>query len=146
MNRPNWFQLDSKTPDLLALQGVAVRLASRLKPKTVMRISGELGAGKTQLVRFILQNLGFEEVSSPTFSIENRYPTANFVIHHFDLYRVESIQELEGTGFWDAFAQPNVILIEWPSLVPKSDIPLDWNVIDLEINNRIVFANAYAAC
>ena len=92
------------------------KLAAKLKPPKLVVLSGELGAGKTTLVKGIAE--GFhaaaeEQVTSPTFTLIHEYrgPKAN--VFHVDLYRVDTERELETLGLDDLFDERSVILIEW---------------------------------
>ncbi len=78
-------------------------------------LNGEIGAGKTTFVSLIAPILGaVDTVISPTFSIINRYRTKNSKdIYHIDLYRLESIDELEMTGFYDLIDNDAYFFIEW---------------------------------
>jgi tRNA threonylcarbamoyladenosine biosynthesis protein TsaE len=101
---------------------------------TVVLIGGELGAGKTTFVRCFLRAQGVEEVVSPTYAFHLSYQSMNLPIHHFDLYRVDSEEELESTGFWDFFsARESFIIVEWPQKVSKASWPLNWRVVQLDI-------------
>ncbi len=93
----------------------------------IIYLYGELGAGKTTLVRGILRGLGNEEtVKSPTYSIVETYDLEKNTIFHFDLYRVSEAEELEFIGIHDYFAQSGIFLIEWPEhgtgLIPPPDL------------------------
>ncbi len=82
-------------------------------------LEGNLGAGKTTFVKAIAQELNCTEaITSPTYSIVNEYITKNDTnIFHFDLYRLNSIEEIEDIGFWEYFSDNNYIFIEWADLV-----------------------------
>ena len=86
-------------------------------------LEGDLGAGKTSFVRAWVQALIDKEshanvpenlVSSPTFTLHQEYKIKEKKIHHFDLYRLRSEEELETTGFWDIFQLSESVIIEWP--------------------------------
>ncbi len=92
------------------------KLAAKLNPPKLVVLRGELGAGKTTLVKGIAE--GFEaaaqeQVTSPTFTLVHEYrgPKAN--VFHVDLYRVDTERELETLGLDDLFDERSVILIEW---------------------------------
>lgn len=92
------------------------KLAAQLKPPKLVVLRGELGAGKTTLVKGIAE--GFEaaaeeQVTSPTFTLIHEYrgPKAN--VFHVDLYRVDTERELETLGLDDLFDERSVLLIEW---------------------------------
>ena len=84
----------------------------------VVLINGELGSGKTTMVKALCQFLGvMDPVSSPTFSLIQEYDSPSVgVICHMDLYRLKSPEELEQIGFSEYLESGNVCLIEWPAL------------------------------
>ncbi|BAO56242.1 tRNA (adenosine(37)-N6)-threonylcarbamoyltransferase complex ATPase subunit type 1 TsaE [Nonlabens marinus] len=76
-----------------------------------------MGSGKTTLITAICKKLGVtEDISSPTFSIVNEYKGSNGIIYHFDLYRLNSIDELHDIGAEEYLESPALKLIEWPDL------------------------------
>lgn len=95
-----------------------------LKEPCVVLLSGALGVGKTELVKqFCLLN-GVTDVASPSYSIHHHYRKGSIDIDHFDLYRIESDQDLESTGFWDLLNQSQGwVFIEWPERLKESEIP-----------------------
>ena len=81
----------------------------------VITLSGELGSGKTTLVRGALQARGVDQyVRSPTYTLVEYYPFADFAIAHFDLYRLGDPEELEYLGYRDYLNPETLCLIEWP--------------------------------
>lgn len=91
-------------------------LARQLSPPRLVLLSGELGAGKTTLVKGIVE--GFrtaleEEVTSPTFTLIHEYRSPEVEIYHIDLYRVDTQRELETLGIDDLIGPRSVIIIEW---------------------------------
>ncbi len=80
---------------------------------------GEMGVGKTTLIKEIVQLLGSKDiVSSPTFSIANEYEAEGFSIYHFDFYRIEDEVEVHDIGFEDYFLhKDDWQLMEWPELI-----------------------------
>lgn len=107
-----------------------------LNKKCLFFLEGDLGAGKTQLVRTLGELFGWSGVSSPTFSIINEYQGGK--VYHCDLYRIEGAEELEGTGFWELFEGAEWILVEWPQLVDLKRVPREWEVyrIQIQIKNE----------
>tara|TARA_B100001758_G_C18069678_1_gene432520 strand:- start:125 stop:547 length:423 start_codon:yes stop_codon:yes gene_type:complete len=98
--------------------------------KTIM-LRGELGSGKTTLVKSVLKKMGVNEgVTSPTFSIVNEYDFAGNIIYHFDLYRIENIEELDVIGFEEYIYSQNIIFIEWPEIVLNK---INLKYLDIEI-------------
>ena len=103
------------------------RLYKLLPEKCVIFLQGDLGAGKTTLVRGFLRAAGYNgTVKSPTYNIVEEYTIAQQAVFHFDLYRLSSPEELEWIGINDYFAQQSICFIEWPDLgsgfLPKPDI------------------------
>ena len=106
-------------PDEAATAALARALAALLRPGDVVSLSGELGAGKTSFARALINALprsdddGEEEVPSPTFTLVQVYARAPAPVWHFDLYRIESPEELFELGLEEALAE-GITLIEWP--------------------------------
>ncbi len=98
------------------------QLAAELKPPCLVLLRGELGAGKTTLVKGIAEALGCasqEDVTSPTFTLIHEYrgPQAN--IFHIDLYRIDTQRELETLGLDELYGDNNLLLIEWGEKFPQ---------------------------
>ncbi|HHF7372774.1 ADP-binding protein [Legionella bozemanae] len=101
-------------PDETASENFAAHLASCLCPSLIMTFSGDLGAGKTTIIRAMLKHLGIQSaIKSPTFSLVESYTCNHLTIHHFDLYRIHHEEELEYMGFRDYFTQESICCIEW---------------------------------
>lgn len=99
-------------PDLASLQKLAMDLGQELGPRSVVCLQGPLGSGKTTFLQFCLHAVGVVQgtVVSPTYSLHHHFQTiwrgAPLQVEHWDLYRLESSDDLESTGFWDQFAEP----------------------------------------
>lgn len=103
---------------------LGMKLAKSLKPGDVVAIFGEMGAGKTVLVRGIARGLGYlGAVTSPTYTIVNEYPTTP-PLFHFDLYRLNS-DELYEIGFDDYLERGGICAIEW---FENAEDEYDWDV------------------
>ena len=112
----------------------AHRLARALQPGMVIYLHGDLGAGKTTLVRGILNELGYTgRVKSPTYTLLEPYSVGNLEVRHFDLYRLNSPKEWQEAGFDDEFNGQNIFLIEWPEQalgsLPLADIDIHFHIL-----------------
>jgi len=113
----------------------AEKLAKVLPSRLIIFLQGDLGAGKTTFVRGLLKGLNFQEkVKSPTFTIVESYATAEHLLFHFDLYRLNDPEELDYIGIRDYFLQPAICLIEWPeqglTFLPSPDMIIAFEVMD----------------
>ncbi|OAI47858.1 tRNA threonylcarbamoyladenosine biosynthesis protein TsaE [Planctomycetaceae bacterium SCGC AG-212-F19] len=121
-------------PDLDATAAFGRRLADLLFPGAIVALVGQLGAGKTHLVRAIAEGLGIPDsraVSSPTFVLIQEYD-ARLPIYHFDAYRLKDPREFGALGVDEYFAGAGVCLIEWADRVAAS-LPADHLRITLTI-------------
>ena len=94
---------------------VGARIAAMLRPPAVVMLIGDLGSGKTTLAKGIVQALGAappEEVLSPTFSLVHEYE-GEPKVYHLDLYRLDTVPQLETLGLEDIWEQHAIVLIEW---------------------------------
>ncbi|MBM6774742.1 tRNA (adenosine(37)-N6)-threonylcarbamoyltransferase complex ATPase subunit type 1 TsaE [Olsenella profusa] len=90
------------------------KVGRALRAGDVLVLTGDLGAGKTQLTKGIAAGLGVDaDVTSPTFTIEMVYEGAEMPLYHFDLYRLDSADQLEDTGIFDVLGADGVCAIEW---------------------------------
>jgi len=98
-------------------EALGARIAERLEPGDVVVVSGEVGAGKTTLIRGICRALGIEEpVTSPTFTIGQRYSGGRLPVSHLDLYRLESLEGEDPALLDDYLAADGVAFVEWPAV------------------------------
>jgi tRNA threonylcarbamoyladenosine biosynthesis protein TsaE len=106
-------------PSAEATFALGQRLGQALEAGDFVGLSGELGAGKTLFVRGVAQGLGVPpgQVQSPTFTIINSYGGGRLPLHHADLYRVESADELYATGYFDVLDAGGATLVEWPERI-----------------------------
>jgi len=99
---------------------LGAKIAKTAVPGDVFSLNGNLGCGKTEFVRGFVEALsGGADVSSPTFSIVNTYPSPNFPIHHFDFYRIEDVREFTSIGLDEYIYGDGVCLIEWGEMYPE---------------------------
>ncbi|MCL4152339.1 UNVERIFIED_CONTAM: hypothetical protein GTU68_055905 [Idotea baltica] len=104
--------------DLDSLQNVANELLDYYKNDIFFAFYGELGSGKTTLIKCLCNNLGCEDsIQSPTYTIVNEYMGKSKKIFHFDFYRLEEEEELVQIGIEDYFLQDAYFFMEWPQLV-----------------------------
>ena len=95
-------------------EALGERLAARLRPGDVIAYTGDLGAGKTAFTRGLARGLGvIDRVTSPTFTIVNEYEGGRLPLFHFDLYRMDSPEELFDIGWEDYLARGGVCAVEW---------------------------------
>ena len=95
---------------------VGHRIAALISPPRVLLLSGELGAGKTTLVKGIAERFGAaqqDEVTSPTFTLVHEYRAERMAVYHLDVYRIESERELETIAIDDLRSSNALLLIEW---------------------------------
>jgi tRNA A37 threonylcarbamoyladenosine biosynthesis protein TsaE len=134
--------------------------ASLIKPGSILFFDGDPGTGKTYLISEILKQHNISMVSSPTFALHHRYESGcaagmkiddpmdrsldaqvgyqNLIFHHFDLYRVESIDELETIGLWELLSESEseratCFLIEWGQRFPRTLWPMNFKKKWIEI-------------
>ena len=121
-------------PDEQSTSSFAARLASAISPGLVIYLRGDLGAGKTTLVRAVLTKLGYNgRVKSPTYTLLEQYDVAGEQFRHFDLYRFRDATEWEAAGFNEEFNGKNICLLEWPEkaagLIPPADLEINFEIL-----------------
>ncbi len=113
-----------------------------LKPlftkKTCVLLKGDLAAGKTTLVQYFCSAYLLKQVSSPTFALHHVYSDAavsSMSVDHFDLYRLQTADEIETSGVWDVLAKSQgLVFIEWSERISDSELPADWTLFEIQIN------------
>lgn len=96
------------------------KIAERLKKGTVIALIGELGTGKTAMTKAIAKGLGItENVNSPTFTLVQEYYSGKLPFFHFDVYRVDAIDELDVIDFNEYFYSDGICVVEWADLIGK---------------------------
>ncbi len=121
---------------------IGFNLASKLREKTVVILTGDLGSGKTKLIEGFLSFFGLEEeISSPTFTIVNEYSKNDLNIYHFDLYRLENLDEFYAIGGTEYFNN-GICLIEWGEMIePILTQYIKINISKDEKNENIRYIN-----
>lgn len=130
------------------LPAAAREFAALMGDETVYAFHGEMGAGKTTFIRALVEQLGVdpEEANSPSFSIINEYrsDTTAELIYHFDLYRLESVDEALEIGVEDYFDSGALCLLEWPerieALLPDDTVVVKI-IVDPADNSRLLTVN-----
>jgi tRNA threonylcarbamoyladenosine biosynthesis protein TsaE len=120
-----------------AMESLGRALARCLREVSLVCLRGELGAGKTTLVRGVLRGLGYPGiVKSPTFTLVEPYEFGQLTLHHFDFYRLKEPEEAEFLGLRDALRSGNLCLVEWPEraqgVLPVPDIEVIIEKLDGE--------------
>jgi tRNA threonylcarbamoyladenosine biosynthesis protein TsaE len=115
----------ARTTSAAETEALGARIASELRPGDVALVVGELGAGKTTLIRGACRELGVAEaVTSPTFTIGHRYEGREHPVSHLDLYRLGAL-DVEEPGLLDDYLTPDAIsFVEWPGSLAE-DLALE---------------------
>jgi tRNA threonylcarbamoyladenosine biosynthesis protein TsaE len=122
-------------PDENATLALGAALAARLEPGLLIALRGELGAGKTTLVRGLLRALGYAgRVKSPTYTLVEVYELSRLSLYHFDFYRFHDPSEWIDAGFRDMFSGQGICLVEWPERargqLPPADVDIALEVTE----------------
>lgn len=118
-------------PSLSKTVKVGAAIAKFLKPGHVVLLQGDLGAGKTELARAILKGLGVQgPIPSPTFTILYSYESARGALYHFDLYRLESPEELREIAMEEALDH-GIVMVEWPEKAGQDYFP--WEALHVRL-------------
>lgn len=129
----------------------AKKIASKLQKGDIIVLTGDLGSGKTKFTEGFLSHFGLEnEISSPTFTIVNEYQSPEIEICHFDVYRLNDIDEFYAIGGEEYF-EKGICIIEWGEIIeqalPKDYIKISFSRNQSEENKRILtietFGNKY---
>jgi tRNA threonylcarbamoyladenosine biosynthesis protein TsaE len=124
---------DLNLPDAVASEALGVALAAGVAPGRVLHLRGDLGSGKTTVVRGVLRALGHDgKVKSPTYTLVEPYGLSRLHLYHFDFYRLKDAAEWESSGFREYFGPHAACLVEWPERVgaalgtPDLELQLDF--------------------
>ncbi len=121
--------LSLELPDAAATTRAGAAIARALQGGMVVTVAGDLGAGKTTLVRGVLRALGWSgAVKSPTYGLVEHYPLSSIYFYHFDFYRFDDPVEWETAGLAECFRNDSICMVEWPERVagvlPPPDLAL----------------------
>jgi tRNA threonylcarbamoyladenosine biosynthesis protein TsaE len=107
--------LDINLPEAKATEALGAALAAGVAPGRVLHLRGDLGAGKTTLVRGLLRALGYAgRVKSPSYTLVEPYKLSSLHFYHFDFYRFKDRSEWISSGFREYFNPHSVCVVEWP--------------------------------
>jgi tRNA threonylcarbamoyladenosine biosynthesis protein TsaE len=121
--------LDLNLPDAAATHALGEALAAGVAPGRVLHLRGDLGAGKTTVVRGLLRGLGYlGTVKSPTYTLVEPYSISRLNLYHFDLYRLKDRSEWSSSGFREYFGQDAACIVEWPERAGDALAPPDLEV------------------
>lgn len=123
-----------RVDSLEEFRGWVAGFSRGLRKDEIVLLSGPLGAGKTEFVKTLASALGIPGVASPTFALHHAMPGPGFTLDHFDLFRLESEDELESAGLWDILQTPSLVVVEWPERVPAAHWPRDRVLIEIRID------------
>ena len=106
--------------------------AKNANPGTVIALIGDLGVGKTVFTTGIAKGLGItDHVTSPTFTILESYYNGRMPLHHFDVYRIGDVEEMEEVGFDDCVYSDGITIIEWAGIIEEI-IPKGTYVVNIQ--------------
>lgn len=113
-------------------------VSNLFQKKSLYLLKGELGAGKTEFVKKLGDQLDVNQVASPSFAICNQYQdtTGNNTFYHVDLYRIKNEDDLESSGFWDLFLDEGPVFVEWAEYINPEYFPLGWEVVSIKIKKN----------
>ena len=132
-------KLSNQILDLRELEKLSTNLCKAISVGDIYLVQGELGAGKTTLVKLLINNLYLlnnlskpASIASPTFPILITYDLNSSQIYHYDLYRIKNLKELEELDFFENLNN-NITFIEWPEMLISLPLNKKYNLINLEI-------------
>ena len=108
-------------PSLHELKGIAADILERVSGPQVFALFGEMGSGKTTLIKEFCALLGVTDtVTSPTFALVNQYQTeSSGPKYHFDVYRIKKVEEVMDIGYETYFFSGNYVFVEWPEMISE---------------------------
>ncbi|MBU5427741.1 tRNA (adenosine(37)-N6)-threonylcarbamoyltransferase complex ATPase subunit type 1 TsaE [Tissierella pigra] len=138
--------MEIKLNGLKETEEFGMKLGNLLKTGDILCLNGDLGAGKTTLTKSIGLGLGVTDyITSPTFALINEY-TGRIPVYHFDVYRLENVDELYDLGFDEYFYGNGISIIEWAEKIEKL-LPKERIVLNIEkgkdIDERRIIITGY---
>ena len=125
-----------KIDSLSELDSVAQEIIESIGQRNVVLFRGGMGAGKTTLISRIVSLLGSEDnVTSPTFALVNQYQGDSGLIYHFDLYRIDRVEEVFDLGYEEYFYSGELCLVEWPEKI-EALIPEEVMTVTIEVDSE----------
>jgi tRNA threonylcarbamoyladenosine biosynthesis protein TsaE len=122
--------------DEKSTRAFGLKLAEKLKAGSVVALIGDLGTGKTTLTKSIAEGLGITEmITSPTFTIVQEYTEGRLPLYHFDVYRLDGMDEMYELGYEEYFFGQGVCVVEWADRIEEI-IPEDAVVIRIEYGEK----------
>ena len=114
------------------LKEYGLKLGRALSSGTIIALIGDLGAGKTTLTKAIAEGMGvIEPVTSPTFTLINEYESGRLPLYHFDVYRIDDIDEMNMLGYEEYFYGEGITVVEWADKIEEL-LPKDTTIIELQ--------------
>lgn len=125
-------QIILELKDLYELQEIVTQIIEKISYSRILFI-GELGAGKTTMIKEIMKQMGCKDQgSSPSYSIINQYEGKDAPIYHIDLYRMETVEETFALGIEEILYSGHYCFVEWPQII-MDFIDEDYHVLQIEI-------------
>jgi len=103
----------------------AKNFLNKVKPNYIVFVYGEMGVGKTTFIKYLVNafqqknKVKITEVTSPTFNLLNQYDVNKFVVNHYDLFRLKSVEEVKNLNLFESYSKA-ITLIEWPQIIKKN--------------------------
>lgn len=147
-NQHNNLNIEIKLDSINATKKLGLLIANCLQQakqnRLIIYLDGELGVGKTTLMRNIIQNLGYTKtIKSPSYSLVEPYIFDNVKLYHFDLYRLSDPDELEYIGIRDYFSENAWSFIEWAergiNIIPQADLIIKLNFSTSNLKKRLAY-------
>ena len=118
------------------LPKIVADILSKIEHNVIL-FRGEMGAGKTTIIKEIISQLGSDDiVSSPTYALVNEYEIPNKKVYHFDFYRINHVDEAFDIGWEEYIDSDNLCLVEWPERI-ESLIPENYHTLEIENRDNV---------